>query len=473
MSKNGPLVLRVDELAAAMEGRLASGRRDATITGFTIDSRRVSPGDLFFAVRGERFDGHDFAADALDKGAVGVIVTDASAVVSGARGQMTPITIVVGDTTEALQLLARFVRRRSGARVVAITGSVGKTTTKELTAAFVSTRYRVFCNEGNLNNHIGLPLSLLELRHRPEVAVVEFGMSHAGEIRKLVRITEPEVRVWTNVAQAHAAFFESIEAIADAKAEILEEATTGTQLVANAADPRVMARIGGFVGKVSTFGVDTEADVCATGVRNLGLDGTESSIRTPGRAGALRTALLGEGNIANVLAAIAVAVEFQVPLDVMLKKAAMFAPPPRRGEIVRLAGGITVVDDSYNSSPTALDNVLRSVARETQCARRVAVLGEMLELGARSADLHRECGRAAVEGGFTVVIAVGGLAAEALAAGAREAGPSSNSVVTCPTSEVAAEVTSRVVEPGDVVLVKGSRGMRTELVVDRLKAECA
>ena len=295
-------------------------------------------------------------------------------------------------------------------------------------------------------------------------------MNHAGEIRTLVRLAEPEVRVWTNVAEVHAAFFDSIDAIADAKAEILDGATADIHVVANAADPRVMARVAGFIGQVSTFGVDAGADVCATGVRDLGLDGSVASIRTPAGDGVLRTPLVGEGNVANVLAAIAVALRFQVPFDRILARAATCGPQPRRGEIVRCADGVTVVDDSYNSNPTALERMLRSVGGDRRHRRRVAVLGEMLELGGRAAELHRACGRAAVEAGFGLIVAVGGPAAEALAAGAREAGLAAASVTICATSAEAADVAARLVEAGDLVLVKGSRGIRTDLVVDRLAA---
>ncbi len=217
------------------------------VSGISIDTRTIAPGELYVAIRGERLEGHDFVEAALAAGAAG-------AVINRPMGHLPPAAvsgralIVVPDTTGALQRLARWVRRRSGARVVAVTGSAGKTTTKEATAAFLGLRHRVMRSSGNLNNHIGLPLSLLELRHGAEVAVVELGMNHAGEISRLVAIAEPDVRVWINVAEVHLEFFASVEAIADAKAEILEGATGKTALVANADDPRVMARAAGFAG---------------------------------------------------------------------------------------------------------------------------------------------------------------------------------------------------------------------------------
>ena len=469
MPQGGPPALRAGELATACDGRLVAGRPEAPVTGFAIDSRRVREGDIFLALRGARFDGHRFVPEALRNGAAGVVVSDLSAVGANGAAPRPRLVLAVGDTTSALQRLGRFIRRRSGARVVAITGSVGKTTTKENVAALLAGSYRVFRNAGNLNNHIGLPLSLLELRHGPEVAVVELGMNHAGEISTLVGIAEPDVRVWTNVAEVHAAFFASIEAIADAKAEIMEGATPGTQLVANAGDPRVMQRAAAFPGTLTTFGVETGADVRATRVRPLGLRGMAATIETAGRAVEVRTPLLGRGQVANLAAAMAVALRFDVPLDVLAGRVPRCMPQPGRGQVLQL-GALSVVDDSYNSSPVALRASLAAVGRE-RGRRRVAVLGEMLELGARSAALHEACGRAAVEAGFSVVVAVGGAPAEALAAGARSAGLEAAAVTTVGTSAEAAGHVAAVAREGDVILVKGSRGIGMERVVDRLKAE--
>src|SRR5690349_3148059 len=239
-------------VASAMNGALVSGDVSRTLSGVSIDTRTLSPGDLFVAVRGERFDGAQFAAAAIDAGAAGVVVPRGWRAAAGANVRGAAV-IEVDDTTSALQMLARAIRRDSGAKVVAITGSAGKTTTKEATSELLSTRYRVIRNRGNFNNHIGLPLSLVELRRRPEIAVVELGMNHAGEISTLVRIAEPEVRVWTNVGDAHVGFFASVDAIADAKAEIFEGARPSDLLVANADDGRIAARMPAFGGRVSTF----------------------------------------------------------------------------------------------------------------------------------------------------------------------------------------------------------------------------
>jgi UDP-N-acetylmuramoyl-tripeptide--D-alanyl-D-alanine ligase len=462
--------LTAGDVAVAVSGRIASGSASTAIGPVSIDSRAIAAGDFFIAIRGERFDGHQFVSAALERGAIGALVEDARSISSVAKNAL---LIEAGDTTKALQDLARHVRRASGARVVAITGSAGKTTTKELTADLLSVRYRVFRNKGNLNNHIGLPLSLLELRAGPEAAVVELGMNHPGEISTLVSIAEPDVRVWTNVGDAHIGFFASADAIADAKAEIVEQAAPNQVLVANADDRRVMSRVRSFRGRLVTFGIQNAADVHATSVQMLGLEGLRASVQTPAGAFQLATPLLGFGNLANVLAATAVAVTFDVPLDAIASRAAMFRAAHHRGELVRLPGGITLIDDSYNSSPAALGRALEIVAGATGSARKIAVLGEMLELGAHAETLHRESGRAAHAAGLDGLIVVGGLPAQALAEGAAEAGLPAHNIVFVPDRTAATEEVLRRVRPGDLVLVKGSRSIGLDAVVERLKAEYA
>ena len=462
------LPLTAAHVTGATGGRILRGSSSDSIGRIAIDSRTVEPGDFFVAIRGERFDGHAFVGQALERGAAGVMVHDASRVPAAAA-----LVIEVDDTTVALQQVARDVRRRSGTRVAAVTGSAGKTTTKEIAAEFLSSRYRVFRNKGNLNNHIGLPLSLLELRSRPDVAVVELGMNHPGEIRTLIGIAEPEVRVWTNVGDAHIGHFGSPEAIADAKAEITEHAGARDVLVANADDERVMSRAKQFAGRVVTFGMASSADVRASGVKQKGVEGTEATVITPQGEVRIETPLAGLGNLANVLAATAVALEFNVTLDEVKDRAARLAAAKHRGELLRLPGGITLIDDSYNSSPSALKRALEVVAGTTGSARKVAVLGEMLELGSLSIALHRECGAAAARAGLDLLLTVGGKSAAELASAAIDAGMPQQTVQSVKTSAEAAAAAMRLVRPGDLVLVKGSRGIGTDLVVERLKEEFA
>lgn len=461
-----PLTAR--RIAETVGGTLLRGDPERTIAGFSIDTRTLAPGDLFVALRGERFDGHAFVRDALHRGAVGAVVDRAFVWPGDGDG----VAIAVSDTLRALQTLAGWVRRESGTKVVAVTGSAGKTTTKEITAEFLAARHRVFRNKGNLNNHIGLPLSLLELRHRPDVAVVELGMNHPGEIRVLVGLSEPDVRVWTNVGDAHLGFFASADAIADAKAEILEHARPDTIVVANADDDRVMSRVARAAGRVVTFGIDRPADIRAERVEDLGTGGMRAEIATPRGRGVLRTPLLGRGNLANVLAAAAVALEFDVPLEQIITRAATLQPASHRGEVVRLASGATLIDDSYNSSPSALRRAL-DVLRRSAATRKAAVLGEMLELGAHAARLHEECGATAAEAGLSWLIAVGGSPAAVLARAATDRGMPPASVLHVATSEEAAAEAVARIRPGDLVLIKGSRGIGTDRVVQRLKEAAA
>jgi len=456
--------LAAGTIAAAMNGRLVAGDADHYVTGFSIDTRTLAAGDLFFAIVAAR-DGHDFVGAAFKRPAAGIVVSRPIAV----PGDPPSFVVEVADTTRALQDLARFVRRKSGAKVVAITGSAGKTTTKDAIAEFLGARYRVVKNRGNLNNHLGLPLSLLELRHGADVAVMELGMSYAGEIRTLVDVATPEVRVWTNVGEAHIGHFGSVDAIADAKAEILESASSDDVVVANADDPRVMARVPAFAGRRITFGTAGGADVRAADVEDLGLGGTRARLITKPGERELRVPLLGRGHLSNVLAATAVALEMGVDLDTIVARAAGLQPSARRGAVMRLPKGVTIIDDSYNSSPSALKRSLDVLAR-TWAARRIAVIGEMLELGDLSLALHEECGGVAASSGLMRLVTVGGAPARALGRAAIAAGMPAAAVSHFDTSDEAANALASQVTAGDVVLVKGSRGTRTDLVVERLTA---
>ncbi|MBY0492668.1 MAG: UDP-N-acetylmuramoyl-tripeptide--D-alanyl-D-alanine ligase [Cyanobacteria bacterium] len=461
---SGPIPLAAGTIAAAMNGRLVTGDDDRYVTGFSIDSRTLASGDLFFAIVARR-DGHDFAMAASKRRAAGIVVSKPVAL----GGENESFVIEVADTTRALQDLARYVRRESKAKVVAITGSAGKTTTKDTIAELIGGRYRVVKNAGNLNNHLGLPLSLLELRHGADVAVMELGMNHAGEIRTLVDVATPEVRVWTNVGEAHIGHFGSSDAIADAKAEIMEGASASTLLVANADDARVMARAAAFAGRTITFGTSEPAQVRAADVEDLGLDGSRAVLVTPAGRKDLKVPLLGRGHLMNVLAGAAVALEFGIELDEIVERASHLKPSSRRGAVLRLPKGVTVIDDSYNSSPSALMRSLDVIAR-SWAARRIAVIGEMLELGDLSESLHRECGRAAASSRIARLFTIGGDPARLLGEAAIDAGLPPAAVSHFDNSTDAAPAIAEQVTSGDVILVKGSRGTRTDLVVERLTA---
>jgi len=472
------LRLTVGWLAAAVAGRIVSGDPEQVVGNVVTDSRSLQAGDLFVALKGPRFDGHTFVEQAFAQGAMGAVV-EAEWIGAGAGLKTRPYTVgspalvEVGDTTVALQDLAHAVREAADTKVIAITGSAGKTTTKDTIADFLSASYRVVKNRGNLNNHIGLPLSLLQLRDHPDVAVMELGMNHAGEISTLVAIADPDVRVWTNVGDAHLGFFDSPDAIADAKGEILERAEPHDVLVCNADDPYVMARARRFAGRIVTFGEAEGASIRATAIEDRGIDGMRARVTTPHGEGTLETPLLGRGNLSNVLAATAVALDFGIPLDTVADRASRLRASDRRGAVHRLRGGVTLVDDSYNSSPTALKRALDVIAKEGRAARRVAVVGEMLELGAYAGDMHRESGRVAASAGLAALFAVGGAPARELADAAVAAGMDASAVGYFEKSDAAAPAIAAAIRAGDVVLVKGSRGTRTDLIADRIAEEFA
>jgi UDP-N-acetylmuramoyl-tripeptide--D-alanyl-D-alanine ligase len=459
------VVLTADSVVEATGGRLAGGPASTPFDGVSIDSRTVAPGALFIAIKGDRFDGHDYIDAAIARGAAGVVAMRPPADPGPAA------VVVVPDTLRALQALGRWVRRASQARVVAITGSAGKTTTKEITADFLSARYRVFRNQGNLNNHVGLPLSLVELRHGPEIAVVELGMNHAGELRTLVGLAEPDIRVWINVGDAHVGHFGSREAVAMAKAEILEAASADAVLVANADDDLVAAHASRFPGRTIRFGERAGADIRAVQVIDHGVAGVIAELATPMGALHLTIPLPGRAHLSNVLAATAVALELGVSGRDIEARAASLRPVARRGAMTTLANGTRIVDDSYNASPSATIAMLQALAATRTTGRRVAVIGEMLELGDAARDLHQQVGRAAAAAKIDLVVAVGGAATDGVLSGAIAGGLRGGQVYRFPTSAIAAEGIATLIAPGDLVLVKGSRGTRTDLIVDRLQEE--
>ncbi len=454
------------DLAASLGGRLMAGAPDARLGPVSIDSRGIAAGELFFAIVAAR-DGHAFVPAALARGAAGAVVERTLDLPPAA---LPAVVIEVPDTLRALQDLGRAVRRASGARVVAITGSAGKTTTKDAIAAVLGARYRVVKNRGNLNNHLGLPLSLVEMRGCPDVAVMELGMNHAGEIRVLVGIAEPDVRVWTNVGDAHIGHFGTRAAIADAKAEILEQADARTLLVCNADDPLVMARAARFPGKVVTFGVDASADVRAAGIDDRGVHGTGATVRTPAGSLTLSLTLAGRGHLLNALAATAVGVELGVPLVAIAERLRDLTPASHRGALVQTRAGATVLDDTYNSSPAALARSLEVLASSRPAGRRMAVIGEMLELGDQSVRLHEESGRAVAAAGVARLITVGGDPARRLGEEAVRHGLASAAVTHVATSDEAAMLAASELAAGDLLLVKGSRGIGTDRVVAHLTA---
>jgi len=444
-------------LARAAEFMQAVGTfdRDAVACGYSIDSRTLQAGDLFFAVRGERLDGHEFVEAALAKGAVAAVVhKDHAARFSGKA------SLLVDDPLLALQRLGAAVRRLWGRPLIGVTGSAGKTTTKEAIAHVLAVRHPVLKSQGNLNNHFGLPLQLLKLEPEHELAVMEMGMSHAGEITELAKLAQPDCGVVTLVAPVHLEFFDSVDAIARAKYELIESLPPGGIAVLNADDEYVSQFGRYFRGKVVTFGMHKPADVSAHHVESLGPLGSSFEIIADGERAAPTLPLLGEHNIYNALAAVAVGLQYGISLPAAAESLTTLSAGDKRGEIISFAGA-TIINDCYNSNPKALDSMVRSLA-QLPAKRRVVVAGEMLELGPTAEALHRECGRHMAGHGIDVLLGVRGLA-KAMVEGASSAGTRAEFVNT---PEDAGAWLRREIKLGDAVLLKASRGVRLEQALE-------
>ncbi len=433
--------------------------RDEIAIAYSIDSRTIAPSQLFFAVKGERLDGHDFVEAALEKGASGAIVRKDQL----RRYPDKTRLLAVDDTLVALQTLATAVRKVWGKPLVGITGSAGKTTTKEAIAHVLASRLRVLKSEGNFNNHFGLPLMLLKLEPEHDVAVIEMGMSHAGEIRALAKIAQPEIGVVTNVAPVHLEFFDSLAGIARAKYELIESLPASGTAVLNADDEYVSQFGRDFKGRVILYGTRSSAEVRAENVQSRGAEGSEFDIVTPiGREHA-RLPLLGEHNVLNALAATAVGLARGFTLPEAVAALATLAPPDKRGQVVQL-GNITVINDCYNSNPKALRAMVDALAA-MKAKRRIVVAGEMLELGPSGEEMHRAAGQHIAEKKIDVLIGVRGLAQAMVEAadGVRA------EFVASP--EEGGEWLARETRDGDVVLLKASRGVKLEKALDIWKAK--
>ena len=453
--------LRFEDAARRMGGRLVAGSASLSARGYVIDARCARPGDLFFAVVAGR-DGHDFVGQAAANGAAGAVVSKDVPSPGGSFG-----LILVPDTVRALQDLARSVLADHPVKVVAVTGSVGKTTAKEFMAEILSAKFTVLKSEKNFNNHLGLALSLLRLEKSHEVAVLEMGMNAPGEIAALTWISPPDVAVITNIRPVHLQNFADMEGLAQAKKEILDGAKPGGIAVLNGDDPRVLGIAASWRGRKVTFGRSGKCDVRVSGVRRRGYEGLSVDLVYGRENAAVDLAFLSESVIEDFLAAAAAAYAMSVPVRDVVERAAAMRPQPMRGNLVRLRNGIRLIDDSYNSNPTALETALKSLTL-LPAGRRVAVLGDMLELGPKEREFHLEAGRTAALSGWNLLVTVGPLAG-LMAEGAASAGMDRARIVSFAGTGEAAPAVPPLVAAGDLVLVKGSRGMKMEKIVESLR----
>ena len=428
----------------------------ATALGYSIDSRTIHPGELFFAVKGERFDGHDFVGQAMNAGAVGAVVRKDHSPGYPARSGL----LAVDDTLVALQTLATAVRKLWGKVAIGITGSMGKTTTKEAIAHLLSVRHRVHRTKGNFNNHFGLPLGLLTLELEYDLSVIEMGMSHAGEIAALARIARPNEGVVTTVAPVHLEFFDSLAGIARAKYELIESLPAHGTAVLNADDEYVSQFGRDFKGKVILFGLKATADVRAENIQVIGPEGTRFDLICQGLRHPVHSPLLGQHNVYNVLAAAAVAMEHGVTASEIAAALPTLKAADKRGQVIQV-DNVAVLYDCYNSSPKALMAAVDTLAA-MPAQRRIVVAGEMLELGSTGEQLHRECGEYIAGKKLDFLLGVRGLAKPMVEA-ATGAGMRAQFAAT---PEEAGNWLARETQDGDVVLLKASRGVKLEKALE-------
>ena len=463
----------VEEVARALGVRPPGGVDSlARLAGVSINSRTLARGELFVAIHGPRHDGHNYIGSALEAGALACVVAQDRfpQYAEPVRAKL----LTVPDTLVALQDLAQAVRSGWGRRLAAVTGSAGKTTTKEILAALLGARFRVLKSEGNLNNEYGLPLQLLRLDEADEAAVVELGMSHAGELKRLAEIARPDVGVVTCVAPVHLEFFASVDEIALAKRELIEGLVRRESVaVLNADDSRVARFAQVAPGRVITFGLGAGADFRAENVLDRGLNGSEFDFVGPEGRTRLSLPLAGRHNISNALGALAAASVWGVGAAEAAEIFPKLEATGMRGRILQYDAGFTVINDCYNSNPVALAAMVGLLTSTPAAGRHILAAGEMLELGPGSAKLHREAGRAAAASGkLSWSIGVQG-DAESFVRGAVEAGHAAERAKFCASSDEAAAFVANLMERGDLMLVKGSRGVKMERIVEALDSRFA
>jgi UDP-N-acetylmuramoyl-tripeptide--D-alanyl-D-alanine ligase len=436
--------------------------RNESVNGYSIDSRTVGSGQLFFAVKGERLDGHDFVKQALEKGALAAVVR--RDYLERYSGKIKTNLLAVEATLVALQALATAVRKMWGKPLIAVTGSAGKTTTKEAIAHVLSSQLQVMKSEGNFNNHFGLPLMLLKLDPQYDLAVIEMGMSHAGEIRALAKMAQPEIGVVTNVAAVHLEFFDSLAGIARAKYELVESLPATGTAVLNADDEYVSQFGRDFKGKVLLYGTHQNSHVRAEKIQSKGAEGTEFDVVVGNACEHAVLPLVGEHNVLNALAAVSVGLESGLKLSQAVAALATLAPAEKRGQVLHM-DNITVINDCYNSNPKALEAMVDALTA-VHAKRRIVIAGEMLELGPAGAEMHRAAGQHIAEKKIDLLVGVRGLA-ESMVHAARQAGVQSEFLSS---PEQAGEWLARETRAGDVVLLKASRGVKLEKALETWQA---
>ncbi|MDY6832768.1 MAG: UDP-N-acetylmuramoyl-tripeptide--D-alanyl-D-alanine ligase [Thermodesulfobacteriota bacterium] len=460
----------MSDVITATGGELIRGTGNEVFDNISIDSRTLGKGDLFVAIQGQHHDGHDFIDHVLAQGAGGVMIDQAHASRMGtpqAAGR--EARVVVKDTVVALGDLARHRRRSVNPRVAAITGTNGKTSTKEMAAMICGRRYRVLATAGNFNNEIGLPLTLLRLGKEHQVAILEMGMNAPGEIGRLAKICEPDMGVVLNVGAGHLEGVENIDGVARAKAELFETLTEKDTAIVNVDDPRVMKMAQKARGRVVTYGMGQQADITATSVRREeGRVCFDLCLSATGERATVALPVSGTFMVSNALAAAAIGAGLGLSAAEIKAGLEGFSPVPGRMTITQTRAGFTLVDDTYNANPESMKAALSGLRELKGAGRGILIMGDMFELGDHAPVMHGKTGVMAAESGVDRLYVTGEFA-EAVAGGAASAGMTPEKIMTG-SKEAIIEAVCPVLRPGDWVLVKGSRGMGMETVVQALSA---
>jgi UDP-N-acetylmuramoyl-tripeptide--D-alanyl-D-alanine ligase len=459
----------VEEVLEATDGKLLQGERGILFQGVSTDSRTVRQGDLFIALKGNRFDGHHYALEALGKEAGGILIEERQAKDFRWNGDRSRTVIVVRDTLQALGDLARSKRRSYGPTVVGVTGSNGKTTTKEMIASCLQTTFRVLKTTGNLNNLIGLPLTLLGLTEKERMVVLEMGMNVPGEIRRLTEIAEPDVGIITNIQEVHLEGMGNLEKLALEKGELFRKMRPNGAIVVNRDDARVVMLASDFSGQKITYGIEGPADLRAEKIR-LHAGGTSFTLVSEGERSDMTLPVFGKHFVADALAALAVSTLFGINEKKARGALEQFKPYPMRMEVFPLADGKILINDAYNANPRSMELALETLVELKGTGRAIAVVGDMLELGSFAEEAHRRLGRKMAELSIDFVIALGRYGSKVVEAAVRQ-GLNREWTRVVETHAEALAVLNQIVRAGDRILVKGSRGMAMEKIAENLREE--
>jgi UDP-N-acetylmuramoyl-tripeptide--D-alanyl-D-alanine ligase len=461
------VILSLEEVLNATGGRLIQGGTALFFQGVSTDSRTLKGGELFVALRGDRFDGHNYAMEALAKNAKGVLIEEGRISDSHWDGFRSRAVVAVSDSLRALGEIARARRKKWGTSVVAVTGSNGKTTTKDMISVCLETNFPILKTKGNLNNLIGLPMTLLDLTEKEKVAVLEMGMNVPGEIRRLTEIAEPDVGLITNIQMVHLEGLGSLEKLKEEKGELFRNMRRDGTIIVNQDDSRVLDLSNEFLGRKITFGLEGHADIMATGICPQGAEGISFTVTSAGQETEMTLPLVGRHFVPNALSAFAVATVFGIAWDKVKEALERFQPPPMRMEVWRLGGGKTVINDAYNANPRSMEAALGTLSELKGNGRAIAVLGDMLELGDFTESAHRQLGQKVKDLSIDFLIAMGEKASIVVESAVRHGLDRQRAKVATSYSE-AISILESWLQQGDWVLVKGSRRMAMEKIAEGL-----